>query len=189
MDLLALRSGEDQALNRIMQRWERPLFAFAYRYLQSQADAEDIAVEVFARLYENRERLRADTRLSAWLFTTAANLCRNQLRWRRRHPSISFDEAPREDGLAPSETVADAERTPEAVALDHEALEAVQHCLEELPHEMKVAVLLHYFEQLSYREIGAVLGCSERGVETRLYRARQYMRPSLERYFGAATPH
>ena len=75
--LLALQQGEAAALNRLIARWERPLHGFAYRYVQNYADAQDLVAEAFVRLYRQRQRLRTDTKLSAWLFTTLANLCHN----------------------------------------------------------------------------------------------------------------
>ncbi len=68
--LLALQQGEAAALNRLMARWQRPLHHFAYRYVQNAADAHDLVAETFVRLYQQRARLRPDTKLSAWLFTT-----------------------------------------------------------------------------------------------------------------------
>ena len=156
----ALQRGDDAALNRVIARWERPLFAFAWRYVRHTADARDLVAEVFVRLYQQRGRLRADTNLSAWLFTTLANLCHNQHRWRRRHPTVSLDAA--EEGGGED---ANGDALPAAGPV--------------LPHELKVTLLLHHYDGLSYREIGEISGCSERGVETRLYRARQRLRLEL----------
>lgn len=178
----ALRRGEDTALSRLIGRWERPLFAFAWRYMRNQADAQDLVAEVFVRLYQQRDRLRPDTRLSAWLFTTLSNLCHNQHRWRRRHPTVSMD-AP-EDGCI-AETVA-ADGVTSAAQLEHdEMLAALAAAIDRLPHELKTALLLHYHEELSLRQIGEITGCSERGIETRLYRARQRLREELGTTIGA----
>ncbi|MDX2186520.1 MAG: sigma-70 family RNA polymerase sigma factor [Opitutaceae bacterium] len=176
-DFLALRGGDDNALDRILGRWEQTLFGFAYRYVQNESDARDLAAETLVRLYENRADLREDTRLSAWLFTTLANLCRNHLRWRSRHPSVPLEEeVGGDDGGV---VVASSDPSPRSLAMERETLAAVQNAIEQLPHDLKVTLLLYYFENLSYREIGAVLGCAERSVETRLYRARQQLRPLL----------
>lgn len=180
-DFSLLQQGEDLALNRLMARWERPLFAFAWRYLQNATDARDLVAETFVRLYQQRLRLRADTKPSAWLFTTLGNLCHNHHRWRRRHPGISLDlagEKPATINGHASELAATA-AAPDAALDQHEALAALAAAIDRLPHELKTAVLLHHYEQLSYRDIGAIAGCSERGVETRLYRARRQLREDL----------
>lgn len=186
-DLRALQAGDDRALDRIIGRWERPLFAFAWRYLHNEADAREAAVEAFVRLYQQRRALRPDSNLAGWLFTTVANLCRNQQRWRRRHPTVSLD-APGEGGTAPlRDATADSAPGPSSELLHRETLEALERAIEELPHDLKSAVLLHHYQHLSCREIGAITGCRERGVETRLYRARQLLRDILEPHRPAPT--
>jgi RNA polymerase sigma-70 factor (ECF subfamily) len=177
--LQALQQGRDTALNQLIARWQRPLFAFAWRYVQNQADAQDLVAETFVRLHQQRARLRPDTKVSAWLFTTLSNLCHNHYRWRRRHPSVSLD-APIDDAEASAHEAVPSDAPLPNIALEHdEAFAAVRAAVERLPHDLKTTILLHHFERLSYREIGAITGCSERGVETRLYRARQRLREEL----------
>lgn len=171
--LLALQHGEAAALNRLIARWQRPLHSFAYRYCQNQADAEDLVAQTFVRLYQQRLRLRPDTKVSAWLFTTLTNFCHNHHRWKRRHPTIALDAPAATDEL-PSE-----QATPDRSLERDESLAAVRDAINRLPHDLKVALLLHHYDRLSYREIGQITGCSERGVETRLYRARQQLREKL----------
>ena len=73
-----------------MDRWERPLTSFAWRYVQNETDAQDLVQETFVKVYKNKDKFRPDTRLSAWLFTTLANQCRNFGRWKRRHPTVAL---------------------------------------------------------------------------------------------------
>ncbi len=176
-DWRALRAGDDAALNRIIARWVRPLFNFAWRYVRNNADARDVSAEVFVKLYQNRERMAEDSNLSAWLFTALVNLCRNRHRWRERHPAVSLEEA---GGMEPA---AEAP-TPGEMLERREEVEALGAAIDRLPHELKTALLLHHYERLSYREIGAIAGCSERGVETRIYRAKQRLREDLRANAG-----
>lgn len=182
--LLELQRGGASALNQLIDRWQRPLLGFAYRYLRSSADAEDLVAETFVRLYQSRMRLRPDTNLSAWLFTALTNLCHNHHRWRRRHPSVSFGPAGPDDG----EAAEDRGPSPDAALARDEALAALMSAVDALPHDLKASVLLHHYERLSYREIAAITGCSERGVETRLYRARQQLRRELAGFFHETMP-
>ena len=177
--LLALREGRDSALDELIARWQRPLFAFAWRYVQNSTDANDLVAETFVRLHQQRDRLRLDTRLSAWLFTTLSNLCHNHYRWRRRHPTVSLDAPIDDTPVSAHETIPSEGAAPDAALEQGEAFAAVREAIDRLPHDLKTTLLLHHYEQLSYREIGAVVGCSERGVETRLYRARQRLRDEL----------
>lgn len=181
--LLALQQGEAVELNRLIGRWQRPLHSFAYRYVQNSADAHDLVAETFVRLYQQRLRLRSDTRLSAWLFTTLTNLCHNHHRWQRRHPTVALAAAGGnrpDSGPGPAELDPASEQPAPAAALEHdETLAAVRAAIDGLPHDLKITLLLHHYERLSYQEIGAITRCSVRGVETRLYRARRLLRDRL----------
>jgi RNA polymerase sigma-70 factor, ECF subfamily len=189
--LLELQRGDAAALNRLISRWQRPLLSFAYRYLQNSADAQDMVAETFVRLYQRRERLRPDTNVAAWLFTALTNLCHNHHRWKRRHPTVPFGPpgGAREEGDRWSQELepAAADPGPDAALARDEALGALLAAIEALPHELKASVLLHHYEHMSYREIAAITGCSERGVETRLYRARQQLMVELAGFFRETT--
>lgn len=190
-DLHALQAGDDTALNRLMTRWQKPLFAFAWRYLHNSADAHDLVAEVFVRLYQQNKRLAEDTRLSAWLFTILANLCHNHHRWRKRHPSVSLDATEptaNPNTSAPVHQVAHEGPAPDRTLEHSEALSALATAIDRLPHDLKTTLLLHHYEHLCYREIGRVTGCSERGVETRLYRARQYLKAELTPFLRETIP-
>lgn len=175
-DLLALQTGDNAAFDRIVTRWEQPLCAFAWRYLRNAEDARELAMETFVRLHEHRTKLRADTNLSAWLYTTLTNFCHNRHRWWRRHPSVSLDASFGEgDGVMFGDDAA----SPDVSAEQRETLAALDTAIAALAPDLRTTLLLHHFEHLSYREIARVVGCSERGVETRLYRARQALRSAL----------
>jgi len=189
--LIALQGGEAVALNRLIARWQRPLHSFAYRYVQNTADAHDLVAETFVRLYQQRGRLRPDTKLSAWLFTTLTNLCHNHHRWKRRHPTVTLD-APAsgpagEPAYSPlGDQLCSEQPAPDAALVQDETLAAVRAAINRLPHDLKATLLLHHYEHHSYREIGEITGCSERGVETRLYRASQQLREMLSGLINGA---
>jgi len=190
-NLLELQRGDAAALNRLIARWQRPLLAFAYRYVQNSADAQDLVAETFVRLYGRRANLRPDTNLPAWLFTTLSNLCHNHHRWKRRHPTVAFG-APVNGSSSTGysqEVIPDPaslDESPDAALARDESLDALKAAIEALPHDLKVSVLLHHYEHLSYRQIAVISGCTERGVETRLYRARRLLRTELARFMDGA---
>lgn len=187
-DLLALQRGDDAALSRLIARWKKPLFAFAWRYLRNTADANDLVAEVFVRLHQQSRRLDADANLSAWLFTILANLCHNHYRWRRRHPGVSLDApaGPDGEGTTIAATLAAEGAGPGRALEKREALDALAAAIETMPHDLKVVLLLHHYERLGYAEIGDIIGCSVRGVETRLYRGRQYLKAELTPFLREA---
>lgn len=185
-----LAAGREAALAELMERWEAPLRSFAQRYLQNPTDSADVVEEAFVRVYLRRAAFVPGSNFSAWLFTIAANLCRHKLRWRRRHPSEPLDRpADANDGdTPPPADLPDRGHDPAAAAEQNERIAALRAAVSELPHDQRTAFLLHAYENLGYREIAGVLGCSERGVETRLYRARQALRAQLAPLFRTAEP-
>jgi len=189
--LVALQQGDTMALNRLISRWERPLLSFAYRYVQNSADAHDLVANVFVRLYQQRAKFRPDTNVSAWLFTALTNLCHNHHRWKKRHPTIPLDPFTREeDGMRPGASAGDLaseQPGPASTLAQDELLAAIRNAIATLPHDLRVTILLHHYENLSYREIGDITHCSKRGVETRLYRARQQLRKILGNYIREAS--
>lgn len=175
--MLRLQGGEDAALNRLMTRWQMPLVRFITRYVGDSEEALDLAQETFVRVYQNRHNWRPTAKFSSWLFTIASNLCRNFLRWERRHPTVSLQRDPEHDhtGEIPS-----AEATPLDSAAHNDTARRVRESIQSLPHDLKTVVLLFEYEELSYEEIAEVLSCTAKAVETRLYRARKILQEKLK---------
>lgn len=171
-----LRTGDDTALNGLMSRWQSPLVSYLYRYTDNHHDALDLAQETFVRVYESRRRYEPRTKFSTWLFTIAANLCRNHARWCRRHPTVSI-HAPDDDG--PDLALPASGPSPDDHAARADLATAVRHQVQQLPDDLRTPLLLSEYEQLSHAEIAGVLGCTAKAVETRLYRARERLRKAL----------
>lgn len=179
--MLRLQRGDDLALNALMDRWQRPLVAFIQRYVGNEQDALDLAQETFVRIYETRSRYKPSAKFSTFLFTIASNLSRNLARWRDRHPAVSLNAAT--DGRDALETTLPVQAdSPADSAERHDLASAVREHIQTLPHELKTAVLLFEFHEMSHQEIALALGCSPKAVETRLYRARKILRESLSRW-------
>jgi RNA polymerase sigma-70 factor (ECF subfamily) len=180
-DVLAmerLQAGDDLALNEIMGRWKQPLVSYLLRQLGSQEDALDLTMETFVRIYESRHRYSPSARFARWLFTIATNLARNHVRWRERHPEIPL-ETSEDDQSSHLDHLADATPCPSHQLDIKERSRAVQQAIEALPPELRTAILLFEYENLSHAEIAAVEGCTAKAVETRLYRARQALEQKL----------
>lgn len=177
-----LRNGRDSALNEIIDRWKKPLTSFAWRYVQNETDAQDLVQETFVKVYKNKDRFRPNTRLSAWLFTTLANQCRNFGRWKRRHPTVallSMSDTTEATTQAVKTDPTDLDPTPEVNAETDDLVAHLQRAIQGLPHDLKTTLILYQYEGLSYKEIAEVLGCSPKGVETRLYRTRKQLKRIL----------
>ena len=180
-----LREGDDLALNVLMERWEKPLIGFVTRYTNSSGDALDLAQETFIRVYENRKRFRAKGKFSTWMFTIAVNLCRNHARWKSRHPSVALVSEDGDDLTESLESNADA---PDAESMRSNEAELVRQAVQELPHDLRSAVLLFEFQGLSHAEIASVQSCSAKTVEMRLYRARKQLKTSLRGIVSDSPP-
>lgn len=173
-DMRALQRGEDNALNRLMTRWQLPLRSFLYRHTQNAEDALDLAQETFVRVYQHRDRFRPDAKFSTWLFAIAFNLARDSARRRSKRPTQSLDSSPEPvDSRHPFDSADERERA-----------NAVRAAIEELPDDLRAAVILFEYEEKSHAEIAEIVGASSKAVETRLYRARQSLRKALGRYLS-----
>ena len=180
--MLRLKGGEDLALNELMGRWQNPLVSFILRYTGNEQDALDLAQETFIRVFEHRASYEPRSKFSTWLFTIATNLCRNQARWRERHPTVTLHSSGADDDSGIEDTTPAPGDTPADSAERHDLASAVREHIQRLPHDLKTTVLLFEYQDLGYEEIAAALGCTPKAVETRLYRARQLLRESLSRW-------
>lgn len=170
----ALARGSDATLDPLIAAWEAPLHRFIHRYVQEDTAARDLTQETFVRIYQNRARYRPGEVFAPWAFTIAANLCRNHRRWRWRHRAEPLDRDGAHGGSHPSDTAG-----PDEQLVSAETTSAVLAAIEALPPDLRVTVLLFEFDELSYRDVAAIVGCSERGIETRLARARVRLRANL----------
>lgn len=181
--MLRLREGDDLALNELMTHWQEPLICYLIRFTGSEPDALDIAQDTFVRVYEARARYDARGKFSTWLYTIAGNLCRNHARYKKRHPALSLDaELSGESDATLGEQIPVVGATPADCAEEAERAAAVRAAIAELPDDQRAATILFEYEDQSHAEIAAVLGCSAKAVETRLYRARQSLRETLARW-------
>ncbi|HUI07035.1 MAG TPA: RNA polymerase sigma factor [Verrucomicrobiae bacterium] len=164
-----IQSGATPAFDELMRRYKRPLVNFVYRMLGSAEDAHDVAQEVFVRAYQNLDTYRCETKFSTWLFALARNAAIDRRRWRKRHPTEPIESAP---------PVAAPVGTAEDVAA-REIGREIAAAVGKLPEDQRVAVVLAEYQGMSYAEIAEVTHCSEKSVESRLYRAKQTLRSRL----------
>lgn len=169
-----LAAGDDLALNGIMERWKHRLVAYLYRFTVNEAAALDLAQETFVRLYQGRLKFRPGSSFTGWLFGIATNLARNHLRWRQRHPTLPMEEAEEGASLSEGDPCLSAEAS--------EREKAVREAIAALPPDLREALVLAEYEQLSHAEIAAIAGCSAKAVERRVSRAREILRKGLSRY-------
>jgi RNA polymerase sigma-70 factor (ECF subfamily) len=172
-----LQNGDAAALAPLMARWEIPVKRFIFRIVGQAAEAEDLAQEVFVRVYTKRARYRAGAKFSTWCFAIAANQAKDRLRWWRRRPTQSLDAWTAAGGTAADESSAGQLASTEAAR--QETIAAVRAAIAHLPVDLRTALVLFEYEGQSMAEIASALGCTAKTVENRLYRARQRLRTDL----------
>jgi RNA polymerase sigma-70 factor, ECF subfamily len=177
-DMARLNAGHDSALNALMDRHGERLFHYLLRQINSESDAADLAQETFVRVYHHRARFDPAQKFSTWLYAIATNLLRDRFRWQKRHPQVSL-HAERDEAASLLETLPDPAASPGEQLSSRERAGEVRVAIAALPEDLRSPLLLFEYECLSHAEIGAVLGCSAKAVETRLYRARNLLRKSL----------
>lgn len=179
-DMARLAAGHDAALNDLMERHAAAVFRFLCRMLNHEDDANDLAQETFVRVFQARASFDPDKKFSTWLFTIAANLARNQIRWRTRHPNISLEAESESTEQSLADKLAATSPTPKEQTLATERAAAVRAAVNELPEDMRAAIVLCEWEECSMAEASVILEATPKAVESRLYRARQILRDQLK---------
>jgi len=179
--MLELRSGNMAAFDILLAKYRKPIIHFMFRMVHNQAVAEELAQEVFLRIYRSRETYRAEARFSTWLYRIATNLGVNHARDTRHERSAStiyLDETDSETGTTPD--VADSTPSAEANILRRERMNAIRQHVLALPERQQSAVLMHKYEGMDYKQIGEVLKLSESATKSLLFRAYQTLREKLK---------
>jgi RNA polymerase sigma-70 factor (ECF subfamily) len=181
--MLELRTGNMAGFDYLIQKYRKPIIHFMYRMVRNQAVAEELAQEVFLRVYRSRETYRAEARFSTWLYRIATNLGVNYARDTRHERAAStvyLDETDAETGTTPD--VADSTPDVEANLLRQERLNAIREHVMALPERQRMAVLMHKYEGMDYKQIGDVLKLSESATKSLLFRAYQTLRDKLKAF-------
>jgi len=178
-DMGRLASGQDAALNDLMDRHGGKLFHYLIRCLQDEDDAADLAQETFVRVYQQRAKFDPGQKFSTWLYAIASNLVKDRYRYRTRHPQVPLDAEKRAARGDFGENQAGHEPLPDQTLEAEERAEAVRRAVAGLPEQLRTPLVLSEYEELSHAEIGAILSCSAKAVETRLYRAHKLLRTAL----------
>jgi RNA polymerase sigma-70 factor (ECF subfamily) len=181
--MLELSAGNMAGFDYLIQKYRKPIINFMYRMVHNQAVAEELAQEVFLRVYRSRETYRAEARFSTWLYRIATNLGVNHARDTRHERAAStiyLDEPDSETGTTPD--VADTTPGAEAAMLRRERLNAIRNHVLALPERQRTAVLMHKYEGMDYKQIGDVLKLSESATKSLLFRAYQTLREKLKEF-------
>jgi RNA polymerase sigma-70 factor, ECF subfamily len=179
--MLRVAAGDEAGFTYLVEKYHRPMIHFLFRMVHNQAVAEELAQEVFLRVYRARDSYRAEARFTTWLYRIATNLAVNHARDTRHERSaqtVYLDAPDAETGTTPD--VADEGMSAEEMMLRDERMKAIRTHVEALPERQKIAVLMHKYQGMDYREIGEVLKLSESATKSLLFRAYQTLRTKLK---------
>ena len=179
--MLRVAEGDEAGFNYLATKYHRPMIHFLYRMVGNQAVAEELAQEVFLRVYRARSSYRAEARFTTWLYRIATNLAVNHARDTRHErtaQTVYLDQPDPETGTTPD--VADDDPTAEQQLMRDERMAAIRHHVVALPERQRMAVLMHKYQGMDYRQIGEVLKLSESATKSLLFRAYQTLRDKLK---------
>jgi len=179
--MLRVAAGDEAGFNYLVGKYHRAMINFLYRMVHNQAVAEELAQEVFLRVYRSRESYRAEAKFTTWLYRIATNLAVNHARDTKHERSVQnvyLDAPDEESGTTPD--VADDTPTIEQTLVRDERMAAIRAHVMALPERQRMAVLMHKYQGMDYRQIGDVLRLSESATKSLLFRAYQTLREKLK---------
>jgi RNA polymerase sigma-70 factor (ECF subfamily) len=172
------RSGDVESFNQLIIRWERPIYALAYRVIGREEEARDVCQEALLRAFRALPGFKGQAKFSSWLYRITLNLCRD---WIRRHRRVQIQQMPEDTDpldlaaqMGPVESIED-------LAARRELTVVVERAMALLPHEQRTAIILKEYHGLTFQEIADLQGCPLSTVKTRLYQGLTVLRRHLER--------
>jgi RNA polymerase sigma-70 factor (ECF subfamily) len=181
--MLRVKTGDESAFTYLVEKYRRPMVSFMYRMCHNPSAAEELAQEVFLRVYRSRGGYEPSAKFSTWLYRIATNLAVNHARdtrHERPEKTVRLDEPDQETGVTPD--LADGSLTAEEQMLRRERLAAIRRKVEALPERQRLAVIMHKYQQMGYRQIAEVLKLSESGTKSLLFRAYETLREQLKEF-------
>jgi RNA polymerase sigma-70 factor (ECF subfamily) len=177
--------GDADSFNQLILRWERPIYALAYRTIGREEDARDVCQETFLRAFRALPGFRGQAKFSSWIYRIALNLCRD---WIRRERRTGFVQPPEGVDLMDLVTAAEPSESIEDLVARKHQIQAVERAMALLPEEQRTAIVLKEYHGLTFQEIADLLGCPLSTVKTRLYQGLSVLRRELAKEAGPKGP-
>jgi RNA polymerase sigma-70 factor, ECF subfamily len=175
--MLRVRDGDGASFAILLEKHRLPVIHFLYRMVQNQGVAEELAQEVFLRVYRSRESYEPTAKFTTWLFRIATHLALNSLRdGKHRRMEERLDD---DSGDTPARQVSDQCPTVEQKMVYQARMEEIRRAVATLPEKQRAAVLMHKYQEMEYSQIAKVLNCSESAIKSLLFRAYETLRARL----------
>ncbi len=173
--------GDAESFNQLILRWERPIYALAYRTIGREEDARDVCQETFLRAFRALPGFRGQAKFSSWLYRIALNLCRD---WIRRERRTGFVQPPEDGDLMDLMASDEPSESIEDLIGRNDQIRAIERAMALLPEEQRTAIVLKEYHGLTFQEIADLVGCPLSTVKTRLYQGLSVLRRELARTHG-----
>jgi len=170
--------GDAESFNQLILRWERPIYALAYRTIGREEDARDVCQETFLRAFRALPGFRGQAKFSSWLYRIALNLCRD---WIRRERRTGFVQPPEDTDLMDLIAAEEPSESIEDLVARKDQIRAIERVMARLPEEQRTAIVLKEYHGLTFQEIADLMGCPLSTVKTRLYQGLSVLRRELAR--------
>ncbi len=181
--MMRVREGNREAFEELVLRYQQPAVNFIARTLRDETEAEDVAQRTFVQVWKSAHRYQVTARFTTWLFTIARNLCLNEIRRRGRHPADSLEAVEGDDSEGHARPLADSGALLASDQLaSSELVQKVDEAIGALPENQRTALLLCREEELSYEEIGRILGTSLSATKSLIFRARETLKERIKPY-------
>ena len=172
------RGGDLESFNQLILRWERPIYALAYRVIGREEDARDVCQEAFLRAFRALPGFKGEAKFSSWLYRITLNLCRDWIRRQRRAP---VTQMPEETDILEAAAATGPSESIEDLVARRELSAVVEEAMARLPAEQRTAIVLKEYHGMTFQEIADLQGCPLSTVKTRLYQGLSVLRRHLER--------
>ncbi len=169
--------GDADSFNQLVVRWERPIYALAYRVIGREEDARDVCQETFMRAFRALGGFKGQAKFSSWLYRITLNLCNDWIRRQKRTPVVQVPEGWDLVDLAGLDHTAESAET---LASRRDLSRIVASAMGQLPEEQRTAIILKEYHGLTFQEIAELLGCPLSTVKTRLYQGLTVLRRLIE---------
>ncbi len=175
--MLRVRQGDEASFSLLLDKHRRPVVHFLYRMVQNPAVSEELAQEVFLRVYRSRESYEPSAKFTTWLYRISTHVALNFIRDGKNEKGLRSLDWNTEDGA--ERQVEDGRPTTEQELLSQVRLQEVRSAIEALPEKQRAAVLMHKYQEMDYTQIAVALGCSESALKSLLFRAYETLRARL----------
>lgn len=176
-----LKSGDFSNYDKIVESYKNRVFGMAYKFTNDYNETQDLAQEVFLKIYRQIKNFREESKLSTWIYRISINTCLDWKKKKNRLKSINFSNMVNEENKDQNIDIKDESMLPDEIIIKGEDQKQVHKLIYELSNKYKTVLIMYHFNEMSYKDIATALNIPQRTVETRLYRARRTLKDKISK--------